>query len=61
MAQVSHAEQLVRLAEGLLQLRGSCFVLWDDLLPAVPVETSAADSRQVASALAASYGGQVLP
>jgi hypothetical protein len=46
--------------EGLLQLRGSCLVLWDDLLPAPPAEITAADARTVASTLAASYGGQVL-
>jgi len=45
--------------EGLLQLRGSNFVLWDDLLPRVPPEVSVADARTVASALVASYGGQV--
>jgi hypothetical protein len=46
--------------EGLLQLRGSCLVLWDDLLPVVPAEVREADARTVAAALAASYGGRVL-
>lgn len=46
--------------EGLLQLRGSCLVLWDDLLPPMPAETSSADARIVATALAASYGGHAL-
>lgn len=46
--------------EGLVQLRGSCLVLWDDLLPPVPVEVSRADARAVAQALATSYGGRVL-
>jgi diadenosine tetraphosphate (Ap4A) HIT family hydrolase len=46
--------------EGLLQLRGSCLVLWDDLLPAPPSEVAVADARTVANTLAASYGGQVL-
>lgn len=45
--------------EGLLQLRGSNFVLWDDLLPRIPAEVSAADARTVATTLVASYGGQV--
>jgi hypothetical protein len=46
--------------EGLVQLRGSCLVLWDDLLPRIPVEVSEADARTVAATLAASYGGRVL-
>jgi diadenosine tetraphosphate (Ap4A) HIT family hydrolase len=46
--------------EGLVQLRGSCLVLWDDLLPAVPAEIATADARAVAAALADSYGGRVL-
>jgi diadenosine tetraphosphate (Ap4A) HIT family hydrolase len=46
--------------EGLVQLRGSCLVLWDDLLPTVPAEVREADARSVATALATSYGGQVL-
>lgn len=45
--------------EGLLQLRGSNLVLWDDLLPAVPSEVSTADARTVATGLAASFGGHV--
>jgi diadenosine tetraphosphate (Ap4A) HIT family hydrolase len=46
--------------EGLVQMRGSCFVLWDDLLPPTPPDLSATDARTVAAALAESYGGQVL-
>jgi diadenosine tetraphosphate (Ap4A) HIT family hydrolase len=46
--------------EGLLQLRGSCLLLWDDLLPVVPAEVRAADARTVAETLVASYGGRVL-
>jgi diadenosine tetraphosphate (Ap4A) HIT family hydrolase len=46
--------------EGLPQLRGSCFVLWDDLLPPAPADLSAADARAVAAALAKSYGGRVV-
>jgi hypothetical protein len=45
--------------EGLLQLRGSCFVLWDDVLPEVPAAISVADAQAVAVALAASYGGEL--
>lgn len=47
--------------EGLLQLRGSALVLWDDLLPAMPVELSDPDARTVAASLAAGYGGRLLP
>jgi diadenosine tetraphosphate (Ap4A) HIT family hydrolase len=46
--------------EGLLQLRGSCFVLWDDVLPTPPAELTAADAHTVANALTASYGGQAV-
>jgi hypothetical protein len=46
--------------EGLVQLRGSCLVLWDDLLPRMPAEVGEADARTVAETLAASYGGRVL-
>lgn len=46
--------------EGMVQMRGSCLVLWDDLLPAFPGEVSAADARTVAAALVDSYGGRVL-
>jgi hypothetical protein len=46
--------------EGFLQLRGSCLVLWDDLLPPMPAEVGTADARTVARALVASYGGRVL-
>ena len=43
--------------EGQLQLRGSCFVLWDDVLPITPVAERDADIAVVALAVAASYGG----
>jgi hypothetical protein len=42
---------------GFPQLRGSCLVLWDDLLPAVPDEQRDADAAAVARLLAASHGG----
>jgi hypothetical protein len=41
------------------QLRGSCFVLWDDLLPLIPVEQRDADALEVATMIRASYGGNV--
>jgi diadenosine tetraphosphate (Ap4A) HIT family hydrolase len=43
--------------EGFSQLRGTCMAIWDDLLPATPVDQRDADAAAVASALAASYGG----
>jgi diadenosine tetraphosphate (Ap4A) HIT family hydrolase len=46
--------------EGLPQLRGSMFLLWDDLLPATPSEIGTVDANAVAAALADSYGGRVL-
>jgi hypothetical protein len=42
---------------GFAQLRGTCMAIWDDLLPAVPVEQRDADAATVAEQLAASYGG----
>jgi hypothetical protein len=44
---------------GFSQLRGSCFVLWDDLLPLIPVEQRDADALEVATMIRASYGGNV--
>ena len=43
--------------EGFAQLRGTCFALWDDLLPAADAEVQAADGAAVAAALVRSYGG----
>jgi len=43
--------------EGFAQLRGTCLAVWDDLLPAMPDQITAADAAAVAHALAASYGG----
>lgn len=43
--------------EGFLQLRGSCFVLWDDVLPPGPAAQRDADARTVAEHLTSSYGG----
>ena len=42
---------------GFSQLRGSCFVLWDDLLPEIPLEQRDADALEVATSLVKSYGG----
>lgn len=44
--------------EGFVQLRGTCFAIWDDLLPAVPVDVRDADARRVGVALVASFGGR---
>jgi hypothetical protein len=43
--------------EGFGQLRGSNFLLWDDILPAPPPEVQLADVRAVVDQLAAEYGG----
>lgn len=44
---------------GFVQLRGTCFAIWDDLLPPVDRVERDADATEVARALAASYGGRV--
>jgi diadenosine tetraphosphate (Ap4A) HIT family hydrolase len=41
---------------GFAQLRGSCLVLWDDLLPAVPATHRDGDAAAIGDALAA-HGG----
>lgn len=43
--------------EGFTQLRGTCFAIWDDLLPPTPLDVRDADARAVARSLAASFGG----
>ena len=43
--------------EGFSQLRGTCFAVWDDLLPPTPKDVRDADASTVARSLAASYGG----
>lgn len=43
---------------GFPQLRGSCFPVWDDLLPPPDRAVRDADAAAVAGALAASYGGR---
>jgi len=44
--------------EGFVQLQGTCFAIWDDLLPPVPREVRDADAFDVARTLEASYGGR---
>jgi hypothetical protein len=44
--------------EGFVQLQGTCFAIWDDLLPPTPREMRDADAHFVALALARSYGGE---
>lgn len=46
--------------EGFVQLRGTCFAIWDDLLPPTPKEVRDADALMVARSLAASFGGEVI-
>jgi diadenosine tetraphosphate (Ap4A) HIT family hydrolase len=43
--------------EGFIQLRGSFFTVWDDLLAPVPRTVRDADAARVGELLAASYGG----
>jgi hypothetical protein len=43
---------------GFAQLRGTCLAIWDDLLPAVPVEQRDRDAANVAQALVLSHGGR---
>jgi diadenosine tetraphosphate (Ap4A) HIT family hydrolase len=42
--------------EGMMQLRGACLALWDDVLPKAPHEEWQANLTQVAKALAAAGG-----
>jgi hypothetical protein len=44
---------------GMMQLRGACIALWDDMLPAVPSDEHAASIRHVATALA-EQGGEAV-
>lgn len=44
--------------EGFDQLHGTCFAVWDDLLPPTPVVVRDADALVVAHAVARSYGGE---
>jgi diadenosine tetraphosphate (Ap4A) HIT family hydrolase len=46
--------------EGFVQLRGTCFAVWDDLLPATPKDVRDADARDVARILTQSYGGTAM-
>jgi diadenosine tetraphosphate (Ap4A) HIT family hydrolase len=43
--------------EGFVQLRGSFFLVWDDLLAPVPRAIRDADAHRVGALLAQSYGG----
>jgi diadenosine tetraphosphate (Ap4A) HIT family hydrolase len=46
--------------EGFVQLQGTCFAVWDDLLPATPKDVRDADGRDVARALTQSFGGTAM-
>jgi diadenosine tetraphosphate (Ap4A) HIT family hydrolase len=43
--------------EGFVQLRGTCFAIWDDLLPPTPKDVRDADALLVAREIELSYGG----
>jgi diadenosine tetraphosphate (Ap4A) HIT family hydrolase len=45
--------------KGFVQMRGTCFAIWDDLLPPTPRVIRDVDALNVAQAIAASYGGEV--
>ncbi|MCX4779440.1 hypothetical protein [Streptomyces sp. NBC_01264] len=42
--------------QGMLQLRGSCLPLWDDVLPRLPDEVWAESARRIAAAMAKDGG-----
>lgn len=42
---------LIARPEGMLQMRGTCLPLWDDLLPKVPEDVWAETNRRIAAAL----------
>lgn len=46
--------------EGFVQLRGTCFAVWDDLLPPTPRNVRDIDALAVARSLATSYGGRAM-
>ena len=46
--------------EGFVQLRGTCFAVWDDLLPATPKDVRDADARDIARILTQSFGGSAM-
>ncbi|MCX5124164.1 HIT family protein [Streptomyces sp. NBC_00347] len=47
---------LMARPEGMLQLRGSCLPLWDDVLPKLPDEVWAESARLIAGAMAKDGG-----
>lgn len=47
---------LMARPEGMLQLRGSCLPLWDDVLPKLPDEVWAESARRIAGAMAKDGG-----
>lgn len=46
---------------GFPQLRGTCFAVWDDLLPAVSSGRRDDDTAAIAQAITTSYGGRPYP
>ena len=42
--------------EGMLQMRGSCLLIWEDVLPKVEAEVWAETNRRIAAAMAADGG-----
>lgn len=47
---------LIARPEGMLQLRGTCLPLWDDVLPKQPAEVWRETNRRIAMAMAADGG-----
>ncbi|WP_354644440.1 HIT family protein [Kitasatospora camelliae] len=47
---------LIARPEGMMQLRGTCLPLWDDVLPKAPVEEWRETNRRIAAAMAADGG-----
>ncbi|WP_018351247.1 HIT family protein [Longispora albida] len=47
---------LIARPEGMLQFRGTCLPLWDDVLPKLPAEVWAGNRRRIAAAMAAEGG-----
>jgi diadenosine tetraphosphate (Ap4A) HIT family hydrolase len=44
--------------EGFVQLQGTCFAVWDDLLPPTPRDVRDIDALAVAQSLTTTYGGR---
>ncbi|MEZ0069600.1 diadenosine tetraphosphate (Ap4A) HIT family hydrolase [Streptacidiphilus sp. MAP12-20] len=47
---------LIARPEGMMQLRGTCLPLWDDVLPKLPADVWAETNRRIAQAMATDSG-----